>query len=287
LILSLTFKPLLPLAITSLLCSFGVGAASALQARVPPGDRRWWSRPLIGILYCLQPIVRGWARYRGRFLPRTLDLSTQTSLDSVALQQGRKELREAAYATAEYIDRPALIADLMRRLEERGWQHKPDLGWSEYDVEVYGTRWADVQLLSAVENPSRTCRIVKFRLNPRWSIQARTAFWSLCAADLVIIGLFAGMRPWTWLLLLTLPLFAWFVSRKARTLQSLMRVFLDKFAETRGYTRVPESEEPARPEPSAPPPRSVFSAPESEAAAGGSEPAARPGSHTESPHPHP
>jgi O-antigen biosynthesis protein len=264
-ILSLTFKPLLPLAITSFLCSVGVSIAAALQASVTPRKQQWWSRPLIGLLYFMQPIVRGWARYRGRFLPRTPDVAAQSNLDSVALQHSRKRLRGAAYASAGWIDRPSLMVDLLQRLDQRGWQYKADLGWSEYDVEIYGARWADVQIISAVERPGADCQIVKFRLRPRWSIQARTTFWSLCAAAFVIIGLFAAIQPWTWLLLLALPLFAWFVSRRNRALQSIMLVFLDKFAEERGFSKVVEPEDlPQKEVQDTPPPRSVFSAPQSE-----------------------
>ena len=34
-------------------------------------------------------------------------------------------------------------------------------------------------------------------------------------------------RAWLWLLLLTLPLFAWFLQREKRDLQSMIAVFLD------------------------------------------------------------
>ncbi len=261
-ILTLTFGALLPLAITSLLFPICVSGASALQAHLPPRKKEWWSRPLVGLLFFLQPIVRGWARYRGRFLPRTLDLSAQANLDSVALRQSGKRLNETAYVGTFPVDRPTLVSALLQRLEERGWQHKPDLGWSEYDVEVYGTRWADVQVISAVEHMSRDYHVFRFRLRPVWSIQARTAFWSLCAADFVLIGLFAARQPWLWLVLLTLPLFAWFVRQKTRTLQSLMVVFLDKFAEEHGLDRLIEEREPAQAEPARPPERSIFSAPE-------------------------
>jgi hypothetical protein len=36
--------------------------------------------------------------------------------------------------------------------------------------------------------------------------------------------------PWLWALLLTLPLFVWFIRRQQRNLQSIMVVFLDELA---------------------------------------------------------
>ena len=69
-VLSVTFHPLLPLAITSLLISLGVCVAAGAQAALPRKKTRWWSRPLVALLFFLQPIVRGWARYQGRLLVR-------------------------------------------------------------------------------------------------------------------------------------------------------------------------------------------------------------------------
>jgi len=65
-LLSLTFHYLLPLAVTSLGISLGVCIAAGAQADLPKNKRHWWSRPLVAMLFFLQPIVRGWARYRGR-----------------------------------------------------------------------------------------------------------------------------------------------------------------------------------------------------------------------------
>ena len=155
-----------------------------------------------------------------------------------------------------------MVSDLLRRLEEHGWQYKPDLGWCEYDVEVYGTRWADVQVMSAVEHLSREHHVVRFRLRPAWSIQAKTALGVLCATNFVLIGFAAEKYYWILLLLLTLPLFAWFVRRKTRSLQSLIRVFLDTFAEERGLEKLVEGRETRESKPTVPPVRSVFSAPE-------------------------
>jgi hypothetical protein len=56
------------------------------------------------------------------------------------------------------------------------------------------------------------------------------AFWSLCGFELLICGLLGPKLPWLWLLLLTLPLFVWFIRRQQRNLQSIMVVFLDELA---------------------------------------------------------
>src|SRR5258707_863334 len=65
-VFSAPFHFLLPVAIASLAVSLGVCVAAAAQAELPPNKSRPWSRALVGCLFFLQPIIRGWARYRAR-----------------------------------------------------------------------------------------------------------------------------------------------------------------------------------------------------------------------------
>src|SRR6185503_7264413 len=64
--LSAPFHFLFPLALASLVISLAVCVAAACQAELPKDRRRVWSRPLVALLFFLQPIARGWARYQGR-----------------------------------------------------------------------------------------------------------------------------------------------------------------------------------------------------------------------------
>lgn len=57
-LLSLWFAPLVWLAAASLLLSLGVCVVAGARADLPPDKRRWWSRPLVALLFFLQPIVR-------------------------------------------------------------------------------------------------------------------------------------------------------------------------------------------------------------------------------------
>jgi cellulose synthase/poly-beta-1,6-N-acetylglucosamine synthase-like glycosyltransferase len=67
--LSVPFHFFLPLAAAGLAVSCGVCMAAAAQARLPRHQCRWWSRPLVALLFFLQPVERGWARYRSRLRP--------------------------------------------------------------------------------------------------------------------------------------------------------------------------------------------------------------------------
>jgi len=231
-VLSVTFHHLLPLALTSLLTSIGVCAAAGAQAALPKGKRRWWSRPLVAMLFFLQPIVRGWARYQGRLTLRRTPVAAQQTLDTLALRQGKQFLHEVQYWAENRVERLDLVADILRRLDRQGWPNKSDIGWSDYDVEIYGNRWSNLQLTTVAEEHPPGKQLIRCRLRARWSLAATVAFWSLCGFELLVLG-FAGnwLRWWVWLLLLIpVPAFFWFLRHEQRNLQSMIVVFLDEVA---------------------------------------------------------
>ena len=190
------------------------------------------------MLFFLQPIVRGWARYQGRLMLRPTPLAQQRTLDSVALRDSRQSLREVNYWAEQRLDRLALASDILRRLDRQGWPNKSDIGWSDYDVEVYDTRWSRLQLTTVAEEHPEGKQLIRCRLRARWALRTKVAFWSLCGFELLICGLVGPRLPWLWLLLLTLPLFVWFVRRQQRNLQSMIVVFLDDLAKEWRLTKV-------------------------------------------------
>jgi O-antigen biosynthesis protein len=236
-VLSVTFHHLLPLAITSLVIPIGVCAAAGAQAALPK-NRRWWSRPLVALLFFLQPVVRAWARYQGRLLVHPTPLAPQQSLDSIALREGKQPLREVQYWTEKRIDRLAWAAAILERLDQQGWPNKADIGWSDYDVEVYDTRWSRLQLTTVAEDHPGNQQLIRCRLRARWALRSKVAFWSLCGLELLVCGFLGPRLPWLWLLLLTLPLFALFMRREQRNLQSIIAVLLDELAKEWKLTRV-------------------------------------------------
>lgn len=246
-ILSVLFRPLIPVAITSLAVSLAVCAAAGAQARLPRSRTQWWSRPLVALLYLLQPIVRGWARYQGRLLLRPAPLAAQQSLDSIALRDNGQFLGQAEYWGKEGFNRFALVGDILRHLDRHGWPNRADIGWSDHDVEIYGSRWTNLQITTVAENHGPGKQLLRCRLRPRWSLQARVAFWALCALELLLLGFTARTVPWLWLLVLILPLFAWLLRREQKTLQSMIIILLDEVAAQWNLKRTKPSSAPAKP----------------------------------------
>jgi hypothetical protein len=193
-------------------------------------------------LFFLQPIVRGWARYQGRLLLHPTPLAAQQTLESETLRNSSSSLKEMDYWSAKPINRFDFVADVLRLLEKQGWPHKADIGWSEFDVELYGSRWSNVQLTTVTEDQAPAKHLLRCRLCPRWSLAAKVAVWSLAGLELLALG-FAGRRfPWLWLLLLTLPVLAWFLRREQRTLQSMLLVLLDNLARKWNLATLPPAD---------------------------------------------
>lgn len=238
LVLSATVHWLLPLALASLAVSLAVCGLAGAQAQLPRGRVRWWSRPLVALLFLLQPIARGWARYRGRFAAGAAANTPAESLDSVALRQSGQRLDRADYWSERYLDRVDFVGAVLRALEKRDWPHKADIGWSEFDVEVYGRRWSNVRLTTVAEVHSRGRQLIRCRLRGSWSLTAKAAFWALLGAELLALGFFGPLQPWLWLILLTLPLVWWLLRREQRRLQSILIIFLDEVTAELGLLKL-------------------------------------------------
>jgi glycosyltransferase involved in cell wall biosynthesis len=259
-ILSVNFHYLLPLAVASLLMSLGVCAAAGLQAALPGNKTRPWSRVVVAMLFFLQPIARGLARYQGRLSGPQTPLAVQQSLDSVALRHSRRSLESVCYWAEQGVDRLAWIAAVLGGLEKQGWPYRPDIGWSDYDAEIYGSRWTSLQLVTVVEEHAGNKKMLCCRLRANWSLQARVIFWGLCGFELLVLGLLGSSLKWLWFVLLSLPLLAWSLQHTKRSLQSVIIVFLDELAKRWNLVKV-GSEEPTVPAKAAmepPDPKSPF-----------------------------
>jgi GT2 family glycosyltransferase len=245
-VLSAAFPYFLLLAATSLLASVAICVAAGAQAGVPKAKRRWWSRPLVALLFFLQPIVRGWERYRSRLQLRLPAEPARENLDSVALRDGTAPLREVQYWAEHRLERVEFVERIIGELDRRGWPNRSDIGWSEFDVEIHGNRWSQVQLTTAAEDHPGGRQLIRCRLRGRWSLQAKIAFWLLTGVVTLTAGFFGTWPHWLALLLLTLPAFAWFFWRQRRKVQSLVIVFLDELAKELKLVKVPSESEVRR-----------------------------------------
>jgi len=226
------------LGVASLALSLGMCVVAAWQADLPRGRRRVWSRPLVGLLFLLQPIVRGGARHRNHLRGQQTPLSARETLDSLTLEDPDDPLELLRYWSDQGVERTAFLRRVLQRLDERGWQNKPDGGWDNHDVEIYGSRWARLRLVTACEYLENHSQVLRCRLHGEWSFVARATFWSLAGMLLMVIGVSGPDRWEPWTLLLVLPLLAWRMNLARRDLTRLIVAFLDERAKEFGLVKL-------------------------------------------------
>jgi glycosyltransferase involved in cell wall biosynthesis len=244
--LSVPFRSLLPLALASIALSLGVCAVAGAQAALPRNKRRFWSRPMVALLFFLQPIVRGWARYQGRLNFGPTPKKAVESLESLSMQDRPEALEYVEYWCNTTMDRLDFVRRILDRLDRDGWEAKPDAGWSDFDVEILGSRWSHLQLVTVVEPHAGGKQMLRCRLRTAWSLSAKVALCSMLGFELVVIGFVWHMLPWIWFLVLTVPMFAWYVNHNRHDLQRLIAVVLDDIAKKNGLIKL-NREKPSKP----------------------------------------
>jgi hypothetical protein len=143
--------------------------------------------------------------------------------------------KEEVFDQVEYwnergIDRLDFLNIVLERLDQRGWPNKADSGWNKYDIEIYGSAWTHLQVLTVSEILGQGKQLLRCRLEPVWSLFAQVTFWAALGAQILIIGLLGQSAWWFLLLLLTMPLFIWHMAKEQADLQRVVSVFLDDVA---------------------------------------------------------
>jgi glycosyltransferase involved in cell wall biosynthesis len=236
-LLSVYLADLLAVAIASVVLSVGVCVVAAAQAKVPKHKRRLWSRPLIALLFFLQPIVRGWARFKwrlnipaGRRLPSLPD-------EASPLADGEPP-EVAVYWTKGGVDRLAFLTALLARLERDRWSVKLDSGWGEHDLEVVGNAWTRLRLVTVTEELEQGRKNFRCRLQTAWSLRARLLFWASLAVEVALVDAWARLTPWVWMLFVTVPLLCWFLEEERLDLRGAITALLNDAAEQLGLVNL-------------------------------------------------
>jgi len=215
-VLSLWFPSLLSAALAALLASAGVCVAAAAQAVLPADRERWWSRPLIALLFFSQPIVRGIARLRaGTAEPR--QAGSDALLPSLRSLLSMPNLRDAVGGRLSYwcksgASRYAFIHSIQEGLVANGWAFRTDSGWDPFDFECATNQWARARLITAHEELSGGRMFFRCRIETR----ASALSWLLAAAVLLacggVIAAYRESEPLIWFVAAALPfagLFVW------------------------------------------------------------------------------
>ncbi len=244
LVLSALVHWLLPVAVVSVLLSIAVCILAGAQAVLPKEKTRWWSRLAVVLLYLLQPIVRGFGRYEGRLRTPRLIMGPGV-FEAVAVREFDRPLDSVAYWVEGSLTRQDFVSAILHELDRRGWPHRADVGWSEYDIELGGNRWVALQITTVAEEHHGGRRLLRARLDPQLSFTAKALGFGLIGLVALSIGLGNTLTHWLWATLLVLPLYGWMLMRQRRTMQRIGVILLDALAEKLGLTKVAAEKPPS------------------------------------------
>ncbi len=241
------FAHLMPLGWAALFTSLGMCITAAAQADMPKTKKHWAFRPLVALLFFLQPITRGWARYRGRLLQSPTPLSHRETMDTMGPQFEGKVFELAQYWTKQPLTRVEFLSAILEELDKHSWPNKADVGWNDYDIEIYGSRWCTLQLTTVAEGHKDGAQLFRCRLKTVPSLLAETVVALTVAFEILLIGFLPYKSLWAVLLLSVVGLYL-LLRMEARDLRRIISVFLDSVAPKLGLTRVDLNRtEPAAP----------------------------------------
>lgn len=237
LVLAVVYPGLWPVFGVTLGMSLGVCGLAAAQAELPRGKQRVWSRPLVAILYFLQPLVRGWARYRWRFTLRSVRPTTfRAPLEAEAWRPFRS-CQVWSFWSEQGTDRYRLLESIFKRWDEEGWQWRADSGWGDYDAEIYGPRWSRLRLTTVSEAYSGGRLLLRCRMVLGYSLRARVIFGSMLLAVVVMLEAWVRLGWWVMLLLAVIPLWVWRVEAEKHLVRRLVARSIEEVAVELGLMR--------------------------------------------------
>jgi O-antigen biosynthesis protein len=148
-ILGFAYRPILVVFFAMLLVPMALAIVAAYQARVTTKRRHWLMRPLIAFLHWRQPITRGWARYTVRLANKTLD-ATRVKPTGEPLPFDPTDRSMLLYWTTNE-RRTELLEAVKHEAEASGLRYRIDAGWRDWDLEIYGSRYAKIRLRTVSE----------------------------------------------------------------------------------------------------------------------------------------
>jgi hypothetical protein len=180
-----------PLPVLTVLASLAMATAAAVRVELPPWQTRWWSRPLVAILYLLQPIVRGWPRYGRRLRRSETPVAAREAVRALAAQhEGLGSVHTLNYWNEKSIERFTFLETLLELLDRDQWQSRADSGWDEFDVTIYGDRFSKVLVKTVSENHGGEKRLLRARLEGGWTLLGKMSFFG------VVLGMCLASRLW-------------------------------------------------------------------------------------------
>jgi hypothetical protein len=246
-VLGFAFLPLLYVAAAMAITPILLSMVAAIQA---PRSKHhhWLSRPLIAWLHYRQPIARGWARYSVRLKHKVMIVRHEArGYDRPQrLPFDPHDQNTLCYWSKES-DRFVLLKAITREVREARWRMRLDSGWNSWDMEIYGSRYVNLQISTATEEHHGIGKLTRVRVRAKMSNFCKAL---LCASCILSGLLLLHMWPFSRsAVLIPLTWWAMFIVNRWRVSIPVLGL-IDEVAEKSGYYPVypkkAEAPEPAK-----------------------------------------
>ena len=267
-VLGLALTPLVWVAFFMALVPPVLSVIAAMQQPMPK-HQHWLTRPLIAYLHFRQPLTRGWARYSVRLKAKVLNEEATGYSRTGDLPFDPQDRRTLLYWSKWY-DRITLLEKISQEVRRAGWRMAVDSGWSDWDMEIYGSRYVKIRLSTATEHHHNVGMMTRVRVELAMSKFCMVLFFASCMlAGLLMMYMWPFSRT---AVLIPLTWWAMYVVNKWQVSRPVFGL-IDEVAEKAGFYPVfPKQQGSGGEAPAAPAKRAKRKAKAADAAAGEADP---------------
>jgi hypothetical protein len=213
-----------------------VALSYMIHAKLEPRFDTIRARLLVTFLALCQPLVRGWTRY---YVWLKFKRTPKTVIETH--EEDFRPARGSSITNLEFWDeetgkgREALLPATIEALEKENWSYSMDTGWKDWDVQVYGSFWWGIEMLTVTEYHGGPKALTRVRLTTH---MVATTF----LVNAILLGIIAyrqfGRPEWDWGLQIPYLLFAAVLYFQARQLKARVAELVGAAAQRCKLTRV-------------------------------------------------
>jgi glycosyltransferase involved in cell wall biosynthesis len=192
------------------------------------------ARLLVAFLALTQPLVRGWARYftwlKFKRTPPAVIASKEK--DFKRTSGSSTNLR---FWSENGNGRELLLKETVEALENEGWNYSIDTGWKNWDIQVYGSFWWGIEMLSVTEYHGGPKCLTRVQL--KLKMVATTVL-----VNAILLGVLAYQQLlipdahwWPWI---PYGIFVLVLARRAHRLKRRVADLVEATATRCGFTRI-------------------------------------------------
>jgi glycosyltransferase involved in cell wall biosynthesis len=213
-----------------------VALSYMIHAKLEPRFDTIRARLLVIFLALAQPLVRGWTRYYVWLkFKRTPPSVIATHEEDFKPHPGGSITNLEYWNEDTGKGREALLPAVVDALEREGWSYSIDTGWKDWDVQVYGSIWWGIKMLTVTEYHGGPKALTRVRLKTH---MVATTF----LVNIVLLSILAyrqlHMETWDFWLQVPYLIFAFALFRQARRLKRRVAELVGAAAQRIGLTPV-------------------------------------------------